>query len=106
MLDCNADLDARDDDHSSSPAQWRINSAPDVAQLLLDRGAAPDIFLAAALGDLSLASRIIESNPKIVTYRIGNNSGSFPGIGFQGKGGTILQWKLVPPFPSRSCLEM
>ena len=27
LLDCNADLDARDDDHSSTPAQWRINSA-------------------------------------------------------------------------------
>lgn len=33
LLDYNADLDARDDDHSSTPAQWRINSAPDVAQL-------------------------------------------------------------------------
>ncbi len=43
---------------------------------------------------MSLASRIIESNPKSVTYRIGNNSGSFLGIGFQGKGGTILQWQL------------
>ena len=33
LLDYNADLDARDDDHSSTRAQWRINSAPDVAQL-------------------------------------------------------------------------
>lgn len=67
----------------------RINSATDAAQLLLDRGVAPDIFLAATLGDLSLVSRIIESNPNSVTYHIVNNSGSFADIGFQGKGRTI-----------------
>ena len=78
----------------STPAQWRINSSPHVAQLLLDHGATPDLFLAAALGDLTLANRVIEQNPKAVTYRIGNNSGPFPGIGFEGKGGTMLQWQL------------
>jgi len=89
FLDCNFDLDTRVDDHPSTPAQMRINSVTDVAQLLLDRGAAPDIFLAATMRDLSLVSRIIESNSKSVTYHIVNNSGSFA-IGFQGKGGTIL----------------
>ena len=94
LLDYDANLDAWDDDHRSTPAQWRIKFSPQVAKLLLGRGAAPDLFLAAALGDLALANRVIEMDPKSVTYRIGNNSGPFPGIGFEGRGGTMLQWQL------------
>jgi ankyrin repeat protein len=89
-----ANVDARDDDHRSTPAQWRIKASPKVAQYLLNSGAAPDVFLAAALGDLDLTHAAIEANPACVNYRIGYNSGPFPGIGFEGTGGTILQWTL------------
>jgi len=83
-LQCRSGYTCRDD--SSIPAQIQINSATDVARLLLDRGATPGIFLAATLGDLSL---VIEFNPNSVADHIVNNGGSFADIGFQGKGGSI-----------------
>jgi len=89
-----ANLDARDEDHDSTPAQWRIGSAPEVSRFLLDRGAAPDIFLAAALGDRDLAARLISENPACVSHRIGRLP-DFPPIGHNGRGGTILQWTLT-----------
>lgn len=94
LVDSGADVDARDDDHDSTPAQWRIGDAPEVVRFLLGRGATPDIFLAAALDDLALVRSLLEKCPECTTYRIGNNSGPFPGIGFEGRGGTILQWTL------------
>ena len=62
LLDRGARIDARDEDHDSTPVQWRIGEAPDVARFLLERGAQPDIFLAAALGDLVLAKRLVAGN--------------------------------------------
>jgi ankyrin repeat protein len=89
-----ANVDDRDEDHDSTPAQWRIGSAPGVSRFLLDRGAAPDIFLAAALGDRDLAARLISENPARVAHRIGRLP-DFPPIGHNGRGGTILQWTLA-----------
>lgn len=94
LLDRGADIDARDEDHDSTPAQWRTGDAPDVTRFLLERGASADIFMAAGLGDVELAERLIRENPGCATYRIGNNNRSFPGIGFRGRGGTIYQWTL------------
>lgn len=94
LLSRGALVDARDDDHASTPAQWRIGEAPEVTRYLLQRGATPDLFMAAGLGDLDLVQRLVAQNPAITAYRIGNNLGPFPGIGFQGRGGTIYQWTL------------
>lgn len=94
LLDRGADMEARDDDHESTAAQWRIGDAPEVTRFLLDRGARPDIFMAAGLGDLDLARRLVAEDPGCTTFRIGNNLGPFPGIGFKGRGGTIYQWTL------------
>jgi len=94
LIDRGADLDMRDEDHRSTPAQWRINKSPDVTRLLLSSGATPDVFLAAALRDLALTHEVLRSDPGCVAYRIGNNAGPYPGIGFEGTGGTILQWQL------------
>ncbi|MBL9169021.1 MAG: hypothetical protein JNN07_14870 [Verrucomicrobiales bacterium] len=94
LLDRGADLEARDDDHGSTAAQWRIGDAPEVTRFLLDRGAQPDIFMAAGLGDLALAQTMVELDPACTSYRIGNNRGPFPGIGFKARGGTIYQWTL------------
>jgi ankyrin repeat protein len=89
-----AELDPRDDDHDSTPAQWRIGDAPDVTRFLLRRGAKADIFIAAGLGDLELAKTLVAANPNCTSYRIGNNHGPFPGIGHKARGGTIYQWTL------------
>jgi ankyrin repeat protein len=94
LVEHGAEIDARDDDHDSTPAQWRIGSAPEVSRFLLQTGAKPDIFLAAALGDDALASKLISENPGCVAYRIGRLPEA-PPIGHQGRGGTILQWTLA-----------
>ncbi len=94
LVDQGADIDVRDEDHNSTPAQWRIGKAPDVSRYLLDRGATPDIFLAAALGDGELASELISKNGACVAHRIGRMP-DFPPLGYHGRGGTILQWTLA-----------
>jgi len=93
LLDNGAKVDARDEDHYSTPAQWLIGRAPDVVRLLLDRGATPDIFLAVALGDRNLVERLVAEDPTCVTHRIGRLI-HFPPIGHNG-GGTIYQWTLA-----------
>jgi ankyrin repeat protein len=94
LLDHGARVDARDEDHESTPAQWLIGDVPEVARFLLDRGATPDIFLAAALGDRGLAEKLIASDPACLAYRIGRLP-DFPAIGHKGGGGTIYQWTLA-----------
>jgi len=93
LLDRGARIDARDEDHDSTPAQWRIGESPDVARLLLERGAQPDIFLAAALGDLSLAEKLVAQDRGCLAHRIGK-APDFPPLGHNGRGGTIYQWTL------------
>ncbi len=93
LLDHGARIDARDEDHDSTPAQWRIGEAPDVARFLLGRGAKPDIFLAAALGDVALAQRLVTEDRGCLAHRIGKLP-EFPPLGHQERGGTIYQWTL------------
>jgi ankyrin repeat protein len=93
LLDHGARIDARDEDHDSTPAQWRIGESPDVVRFLLDRGAKADIFLAAALGDLALAERLAREDRGCLAHRIGK-APEFPPIGYEGRGGTIYQWTL------------
>jgi hypothetical protein len=71
LLHHGARIDARDEDHDSTPAQWRIGESPDVARLLLERGAKADIFLAAALGDVALAKRLVTEDRGCLAHRIG-----------------------------------
>jgi ankyrin repeat protein len=93
LLDHRARIDARDEDHDSTPAQWRIGESPDVARFLLERGAQADIFLAAALGDLELAERLATEDRACLAHRIGKLP-EFPPLGHEGRGGTIYQWTL------------
>jgi len=93
LLDHGARIDARDEDHDSTPAQWRIGESPDVARFLLERGAKADIFLAAALGDLALAERLVAEDRTCLADRIGKPP-HFPPLGYEGRGGTIYQWTL------------
>jgi len=94
LLDRGAQIDARDEDHDSTPAQWLIGDVPEVARFLLERGATPDIFLAAALGDLALAERLVEADPSCPGQRIGRLP-AFPPLGHNKRGGTIYQWTLA-----------
>jgi ankyrin repeat protein len=94
LLNHGARVDAGDEDHESTPAQWLIGDAPEVSRFLLERGATPDIFLAAALGDQVLAEKLIDTDPGCVAYRIGR-APEFPPLGNKGRGGTIYQWTLA-----------
>ena len=50
-------------------------------------------FLAAALGDLALAERLVMKDQGCLAHRIGKLP-EFPPIGHKGRGGTIYQWTL------------
>lgn len=70
LLDRGAGIDVRCIDHHSTPAQYALVDRPDVCQRLLDRGALPDIFMAARLGDLALAERLIAEDDGCLTARV------------------------------------
>jgi ankyrin repeat protein len=81
LLDRGAGVDVRCIDHQSTPAQYALADRPDVCRRLLGRGGTPDIFMAARLGDISLATRLLDADPACVGARI--NAPGYP---------------LVPPF--------
>ena len=70
LLDRGAGVDVRCIDHASTPAQYALADRPDVCRRLLDRAATPDIFMAARLGDLALATRLLNADPTCVAARI------------------------------------
>jgi ankyrin repeat protein len=72
-----ADINAKDVDHASTPAQWLATSRPDVAAYLLSRGAASDPFIAVRAGDLDLLERTIKTEPLGIATRITRDR--FPG---------------------------
>jgi hypothetical protein len=69
LLDHGADIDARDIDHESTPAQYLVRDAPDVARLLVERGAWFDIFLAVGLRDAVLVERCLREDPEALDHR-------------------------------------
>jgi ankyrin repeat protein len=77
LLDHGADADARCIDHRSTPAQYALAERPDVCRRLLARGATPDIFMPARLGDAALATRLLDADPQAAAARI-NEPGYAP----------------------------
>ena len=71
LLDHGADADTRCIDHETTPAQYALVDRPDVCRQLLERGATPDIFMAARLGDTTLAARLLDGDPDCVAARVG-----------------------------------
>jgi ankyrin repeat protein len=76
LLDAGADIDARDVDHRSTPAEWMLKQKRgagryDLAKYLVARGATADIFMTAALGHTDRARELLESNPALVDLRTG-----------------------------------
>jgi ankyrin repeat protein len=91
LLDHGADIDAKDIDHESTPAQWMIEDRQPIVRRLIERNCRTDIFLAAALGDLELAKKHLALNPNCTAQRI--NSEYFP-MSNPHAGGTIYNWTL------------
>jgi ankyrin repeat protein len=78
LIERGADVDAKDLDHRSTPAQWMLGDVADgetprrdVARHLVERGASADIFLAAALGLTTKAREMVTRYPSLLALRTG-----------------------------------
>jgi len=91
LLDHGADIEARDVDHESTPAQWMLRERNQIARYLIRRGCKTDILMATALGDIELVKRHLQADPECIRMRVSDEY--FPMISPR-NGGTIYQWKL------------
>ncbi len=91
LLDQGADLDARDVDHESTPAQYMVGDRQDIARYLVSSGCRTDILMAAALRDLDMVRRRLDADPSCIRMRV--NEDFFPMMDNRA-GGTIYQWTL------------
>jgi len=91
LLAHGADMEIRDVDHESTPAQYMVRDRQEVLRYLIRRGCRTDLLMTAALGDDALVRRHLEGDPDTIRMRVSDEY--FPMIG--GKcGGTIYQWTL------------
>ncbi|AZN41282.1 ankyrin repeat domain-containing protein [Paenibacillus albus] len=70
LLEHGADINLRDIDHYSTPAQWAIDNA-EKSSYLIERGASADIYLAIQLGDAARVHDIMLSEPDSLDARVG-----------------------------------
>jgi ankyrin repeat protein len=91
LLSQGADIDARDVDHESTPAQYMLEGRQEIARYLVARGCVTDILMATALGDEQLVRRHLQENPDSIHMRVSEEF--FPMVGGK-SGGTIYQWTL------------
>jgi hypothetical protein len=79
LLEHGADIDARDLQHESTPAQHMLRvvqarhfrrDRQDIARHLVARGCRTDILMAAALGDLELVRRLVDADPNCIRTRV------------------------------------
>lgn len=91
LLDHGADINARDVDHESTPAQWMLGERTELARFLIARGCVTDILMAAAIGDMDLARKHLKADPDSIRIRVSEDY--FPMVGGK-NGGTIYQWTL------------
>lgn len=91
LLDHGGEIDARDVDHASTPAQYMVRTRQDVARFLVERGCKTDLLMAAALGDTRLALSHLDADPACIRIRVSDEY--FPMVG-SGNGGTIYQWEM------------
>ena len=100
LLENGAEIDARDIDHESTPAQYMLRvehkrhyprDRQDVARFLVSRGCQTDILMAAALGDGDLARRHLDADPGCIRMSVSEEW--FPKKDARA-GGTIYIWTL------------
>lgn len=70
LLAQGADIDMRDIDHESTPAQWMASERQDVARYLVKRECATDLLMASALGDLDLVRRHLDADPASIRMSV------------------------------------
>src|SRR5262249_2669753 len=79
LLERGAEMDARDLQHESAPAQHMLRvlqgrhyrrDRQDIARHLVACGCRTDLLMAAALGDLALVRRLLEADPACIRMRV------------------------------------
>jgi ankyrin repeat protein len=91
LLNHGADINARDVDHESTPAQYMVRDRQEVARFLVSRGGATDILMAAALGDIARVRAYLDDDPASIRTRV--SAEYFP-MRDPRAGGTIYNWTL------------
>ena len=91
LLANGADIDARDIDHESTPAQYMARERQDVARYLVSRGCQTDLLMAVALGDFDLARHHLDADPASIKMCV---SGEWFPKRNPRSGGTIYIWVL------------
>ncbi len=91
LLAAGADIDARDVDHESTPAQYMTGDRLDVARHLVASGCRTDLLLAVALGDIPLSRQHLDANADVIRTRV---DGTWFPMQDPKAGGTIYQWTL------------
>jgi ankyrin repeat protein len=102
LLEHGAEIDAPDVQHESTPAQHMLRvlqgrhyrrDRKDVARCLVRRGCRTDLLMAAALGDLALVRRHLESDPECIRTCVSEEY--FPKRDARSEG-TIYTWIFGP----------
>ena len=100
LLSHGANIDARDVDHESTPAQYMLRVSQrrhypkdrqDVARYLVSKGCHTDILMAAALGDINLVRRHLDEDPNCIRMRVSKEW--FP-MSSPRAGGPIYLWTI------------
>ena len=73
LLAHGADMEARDIDHESTPAQYMVRDRQDLLRYLIRRGCKTDILMAAALGDADLALEHLDVDPDCIRMRVSDD---------------------------------
>lgn len=94
LIEHGADVNARDTDHGATPLQYLIADEA-TCRLLIERGAEPDIFVAARLGDPLLVRKCLQKNPSHAEAHVGHPP-------FTAPGGHIYIWSLGQPTPAET----
>jgi len=76
LIEHGADIDGRCVDHESTPAQYAARPRPEVARFLIANGAATDIFMLVAIGDVDRLRELLQREPPLLHARI--NDETFP----------------------------
>ncbi len=91
LLNHGADIDARDIDHESTPAQYMVRKRQEIARYLVSRGCSTDILMASALGDMELVRKHLDADPSCIHMSVSEHY--FPKRDPR-SGGTIYIWYL------------
>jgi ankyrin repeat protein len=91
LLDHGADIEARDIDHESTPAQYMVGDRQEVLRRLIQRGCKTDILMGAALGDGGLVDKHLDEDPACIRMSVSERY--FPKRNPR-SGGTIYIWTL------------